>query len=137
MKKHLFWKSLTIMMVAMVYVSFTSCSGDDDDSQPDPKGTVNVSAEVVGTWKSGNGIRMQMFIFSNDGTGTAEWSEDNKIERTGTFTWTMESDSRGSMKMSYSDNRKGNLYFEINGNRMTVYDNPEYKSADWYLTKQN
>ena len=265
MKKQLFWKSLTIMMVAMVYVCFTSCSGDDDDSLPDPKGTVsavmsaqdggidlfnytvpinvwvssrnssdwyfnsgntlidiydcgnvqglasitsipnsgwvritskpsaiighgyiarytnsnfgiviytriyivgeanqglsvkyqtpfdpstdvvdsgeNVSAEVVGTWMVG-GVRKRIFTFSNDGTGTFTSSEINKsgvpeTGKTGTFTWTMESDSRGSMKMTYSDNRKESLYFEINGNRMTVYDNPEYKSADWYLTKQN
>ena len=101
----------------------------------------NVSAEVVGTWMVG-GVRKLIFTFSNDGTGTFTSSEINKsgvpeTGKTGTFTWTMESDSRGSMKMTYSDNRKESLYFEINGNRMTVYDNPEYKSADWYLTKQN
>lgn len=52
-----------MMMVAMLSISFVSCSDDDDD----------VSNSIVGTWRYEEDDYYEVITFKSDGTGT--WTE--------------------------------------------------------------
>ena len=92
MKKYLI-SLLTIMMVALVSMSFVSCSDDDDDN-----GGSNSSSDssIVGTWKydfseEEDGefyVGYQLFTFNADGTGRLFEYDDGKIDSDDVFTYT-------------------------------------------------
>ena len=88
MKKYLI-SLITIMMVALVSMSFVSCSDGDDDN-----GSSNSS--IVGTWKydfseEEDGefyVGYQLFTFNADGTGRLVEYDDGKIDSDDVFTYT-------------------------------------------------
>lgn len=98
-------------------------------------GSVNPK-EVLGTW-IGFSKSKKIFTFLEDGTGTFVNYKENSddIDESSTFTYKMETSSRGSINTRYNG-RDETWYFEVSGNKMTIYDNPNYVSADWILTKQ-
>lgn len=68
MKKNFFWSMLTIMVVAMLSMTFVSCSDDDDE-------VVKESSSIVGTWewRDDESEDYDIITFRKDGTGT--WSQ--------------------------------------------------------------
>ncbi|MBQ7422344.1 MAG: hypothetical protein IJV27_09430 [Prevotella sp.] len=82
MNKKFFWNLLTFMLVAMLSVSFVSCSSDDDDS---------VDNSIVGTWEDTNYIDgTWQWTFNSNGKGSCKVSD-----RT-TYTFTFDFSFNGS-----------------------------------------
>lgn len=136
--------NFNILLYARVYIIGEANDGLSIKYQspfdPSKDGGVNDGSinpkEVLGTW-IGFGKNKRIFTFSEDGTGKFVIYEENSddIEESTTFTYKMVTSSRGSISIRY--NYKDWIwYFEVSGNKMTIYDNPNYVSADWVLTKQ-
>ena len=79
---------LTIMMVALVGVSLSSCSKDDSDSSPD----LIPSSKIIGTWKYSWDSGYNLLTFYDNGTcwdreyDNGRWERD----RTGTYEYNAE-----------------------------------------------
>lgn len=87
------WTVLTIMMVAILSFTFTSCNKEGEVSNEGGNGSSSgigtVNSAIVGQWKatSSNGHSTVYYLFSEDGTaectyyfeGSTRWREKNHI----------------------------------------------------------
>ena len=122
-KKNFLWNMLTIMMVAMLSVSLSSCSNDDDES----------SDSIVGTWRltllDDDGIWHCQYKFNSDGTlEVKDWVEREPNDYEATGKW---STNNGIISLAideYDDFLDGNYTYvesyryELKGNQLIIYD---------------
>ena len=102
------------MMVALVSMSFVSCSDDDDDN-----GSSNSS--IVGTWIYEEGYYYNLVTFYEDGTGV--WIEEDEEEY----------DSYEEEEFSYiysPSSNKLTMYFKGEKETSTVYVNGDTMIMD-------
>lgn len=119
MKKTLFYLA-AILFVAVLSISLTSCSKDDDEDS------------VIGTWvgrDEGEDIKL---VFKKGGTGTfININQRGKIED-GPFAYVMEGDSKGIIIYPDEDEKE---YFVISGKTMRIYRGGYNGRLDLVLTK--
>ena len=137
MKRKFFWSMLTILMVTLLCVGFTSCGDDDDD---------DAKAKVVGTWKGPDGNTTVTMTFNSGGDGMYIESYNDSYsggrESVSTsFTYSMVDAKRGiaSIKVPdkwYSGSSTWTFYFIISDNTMSVYDDDFGDDLEFVLTKQ-
>lgn len=134
-QKSILWSLLTMMMVAVMSASFIACSDDDDDSS---------GSGVVGTWSGQEGKHYLTLTFKKDGSGT--WTSryndsysGYETER-GTFSYEMEGKSKGIITVrdydSYSGYHTENIFFEIEGKKMYLFEDYYGEDLEWILTKE-
>ena len=143
MNKNSIINFVTFIMVIVVNSGFISCSKDTNDDKDE---NFNINDHLVGTWighacVNGNTKEFDWdnkltLVFKADGTG--KYLEIPPIMHHGivecTFLYDMVGSKRGK---AYISAMKTNIYFEIIGNNMNVYDGAGFGSnIDYYLTKQ-
>lgn len=115
---------------------FIACDDDDDDS--------GSSSGVVGTWSGQDGRDYLTLTFKSGGSGTWTGRYDDsysgmETER-GNFTYVMEGKSKGVITVRLYDSYSGygteHLYFEIEGKKMYLYEDPYGDDLEWVLTKE-
>ena len=84
------------MLVALMSMSFTACSDDDDDKGPDTNSIVGVW-ERVGTYNGLDGTARLQFNSNNTGTITIIYDDDYHIEES-TYSFEYEFVNDGSDK---------------------------------------
>lgn len=134
MKRKFFWSMLTIFMVTLLCVGFTSCGDDDDDD-------TNIA---VGTWVTQEGRRSYTFTFRSNGSGTAIFKYEDSYSGTETdsekFSYTITGKNKGIITSDYNDSYSGSskqvLYFVIDGKHMSLYLDSNYDEYIMELTKQ-
>ena len=109
MNKKFFMSLLSIMMVAMLSVGFTSC-GDDEDS-------IGGNSPIVGSWSASNSPWSYTFTFSSDGTGHGSGVTSSGSVIKYEFTWS------------------GNTTVKCKGVRVRAYSSGEVDTkSDWKTT---
>lgn len=103
MRKKNLWSMMVIFMAAMLSVSFSSCSKDDDDSSEDaPK---SITLQVFFNGSHSNAYPCSFLIY--------EYSEDN--ERVGNHTFDVVSQYQSVSYSMSSKTTKVKIYYESNG----------------------
>lgn len=130
MKRKFFWSMLTIFMVTLLCVGFTSCGDDDDDT--------NIA---VGTWVKEEGRRSYTFTFRSNGSGTVVYKYEDSYSGTETdsekFSYTITGKNEGTMYHEYHEgSSKEVIYFVIDGKHMFLYFDKNYDEYIMELTKQ-
>lgn len=123
-QKSILFSMLTMLLVAVLSVSFTSCSSDDDDDEEE---TGNTS--IVGSWiyyddSNTNDCEYMVFVFRNDGTGYIYegWiydGIDEKDDDDTPFSYRMTSANTGVIESEEGKGtfelKDGKLYITANG----------------------
>ena len=134
-KKNLFYL-LSIVMVAMMSVSFVSC-GDDDDNYYDP----SVTTPLVGVWQYQGPEDPSNYwwrlVFYKDGTGVeTEYSNDGVTDITlnNKFNYTYRS-STGQLIINYTTGNGGTDVYSVErtGNTLNLFYDTE---GHFYLFKR-
>ena len=124
-KKSFFWSMLTVIMVAIMSISFSAC-GDDDDAPGDGTG-------VVGVWEGKSGPDNVVATFKSNGTGTLDWTihDDATYYESETFTYVKDSETSGTMVVNehdYDSNGRSSgsstyiMKYSISGNVMNLME---------------
>ena len=122
MKKYLFGL-LAIMMVAMVSVSFTSCSKDDSDSDT-----------LVGTWKYSFGSNSYVILtFYEDGTGLYKEFDHGEWEEMGeSFIYTREGNTLTFHNtMNYNKTETGTIV-SLTKDKLVLRNWPDHGDCTFY-----
>lgn len=131
-KKNLLWSLLAMMMVAMSCCVMTACSSDDDNEDT-----------IIGTWTGIDGNRTLALSFKSGNVGnyTSKYEDPNagSETKTGTFTYTPESSTKGILIMKVYGSNSGSstevFYYMIDGQTMRLYKNDYYDDLEWTLAK--
>lgn len=116
------WGILSIIMLIICSVGFTSC-GDDDEN-----GIGNAPDNLFGTWSGTSGKRYVSVTFNKDGTGTEEMEFSSSYTRYGvaTFTYTFDNNKikcSGTWSDADSEGRTStkdwSTTFEYHGSSLT------------------
>ncbi len=138
-KKNLFWSILAILMVTIQSVAITACGSDDEEDNADETNA------IVGTWSGQDGKENLTMIFKSDGTGAyiSRYNSSSGMDtESGTFTYIMEGDKKGLINVrfhdsySYSGKEYETLFFVIEGEKMSLFDDYYYDDLEWILTRQ-
>lgn len=141
-QKSILWSLVTLMMVMTLGVIFVAC-GDDNDNNNSNNGSAESTA--TGVWKGSKGKRTLTIYVNSGGQGTYVYVYNDSYSgdetETGSFTYTMESNTRGIITMKEYDSYSGNsvaIYsYVIDGNTMQLYeDKYDELRLVWTLTKQ-
>ncbi len=122
MKKYFFYL-MTAMLVTIVSFNLVSCGGSGDDDFVDGTG-------VVGVWDGTSGGDKVVATFNSNGSGTLEWTiiDDDIYYDTESFTYVKDSESSGTMTVSYDYSNAGSssgtktyiLKYSISGDAMIL-----------------
>ena len=131
-KKKFYWSMLAIIMVTMLSVGLTACGSDDDDNT------------VVGTWSGQQGRNNLTLTFKSDGTGTfiSRYNDSYSGMETssGNFTYVMDGNNKGIINIRLYDSYSGygheTIFFVIESNTMSLYEDYYYDDLEFVLTKQ-
>lgn len=120
MKKSLFCLA-AILFIAVLSISLTSCTKDDDPEDI-----------VIGTWVGHDGDEEIRMVFKKGGTGTyIDIDRKGEVED-GPFIYVMEGDSKGFI--IYTED-KVKEYFVISGKTMRIYEGGYNGHLELVLTK--
>jgi len=141
-KKNLLWGLLSVMLVALMGVSVSACSSDDDETI---------------TWIGTDGNDKLTLVWESDGTGTwtfVDMSSSGQVKGTytGTFTWKEVSKNMGMLYVIGADNsfsfshgsysysgggQVATLYYVIAGNTLSLYEDGFGEDLEYVLIKES
>lgn len=138
MKKIFSFSMLSIIIMTALCVGFTSCGDDDDDGNA-----------AVGTWVAEHKNDSYKFNFKSNGRGTIIYKYEDSYSGTETqsfkFSYSMTGKKEGIITLedtlddsvnSYSGSSKTHLYFVVQGEKMVIYYDINYKQQIMDLYKQ-